>query len=129
MPSSFLTCESSARSLVLTATTENRPFQKSAKARPSGCALESKPRAELHLTSIRRRARISVEQRASELILIPGKVGVIQNVERFPADLQPLVLGETNALAHRCVEVGQSIESQMIAAAGADLLEQRFAYR
>ena len=65
--------------LVFTTTTEIRTF-KSRRLEP-GCALERKSRAELHLTSVCCRARVGVELRAAELILISGKVGVIQNVE------------------------------------------------
>src|ERR1700733_2577398 len=92
-------------------------------------ALERKSRAELHLTSIGRRARIRVELRAAELILISGKVWVIQNVERLPPKFKRLMLCDKNPLAHRRVEVGQSVQRQMIPPARTNLLEQRLAHR
>ena len=76
-------------------------------------SLENKPAAQLERTRIVRRAGVGVELRTPERIHVAREIRVIENVKRFPAQLEILAFGEMEGFAERGIQGGESRQPQL----------------
>jgi hypothetical protein len=58
--------------------------------------------------------------------LVASEIRMVENIKGFPPELKTFAFSKLEALAHRHIEVCYPAQAQVIASAGAFLLQQRF---